>query len=58
MIFIHVYSSGTGADSPLPRRQSVDVYKNDLSLNSFVASVKKNKKKNMSLKSDFKQFVL
>ena len=51
--FIHVYSPGTGADSPppSPRGQSFDFNSNVLSLHSIVASLKK-----MSLKYDFKLF--
>ena len=47
--FIHVYSSGAGADSP--QGQNFDVNRNVSSLHSFVASFKK-----MSFKSDFIQF--
>ena len=38
--FIHVYSTGAGAESS--RVQSFDVNRNVLSLHSFVASLKKN----------------
>ena len=48
--FIHVSSPRAGADSP--QGQSFDVNRNNLSLYSFVASLKK-----MSLKSDFIQLL-
>ena len=49
--FIHVYSPGAAAGADNPFGMKFDVYRNILSLQSFVASFKQ-----ISLKSDFIHF--